>query len=125
MPWLARGTPDAGETDIITKAWSDRWNNCTPAGLLPGMESCWSGAGQYKILAWRDVGTTLKAHWMIWKSEFETYFYTLKNTRMSQPSPTSLPVHLLRESNYIGWIHAISVSWLCGDKAGFHAIAAI
>ena len=44
---------------------------------------------------------------------------------MSQPSPTFLPVHLLRESNYIGWIHATGASRLCDDKAGFHAIAAI
>ena len=44
---------------------------------------------------------------------------------MSQPSPTSLPVHLLRKSNNIGWIHATGDSRLFDDKAGFHAIAAI
>jgi hypothetical protein len=49
---------------------------CDQKGFCFGLESCWVGAGQYKILERREVGTKLKVHWMIWKSEFETYFVT-------------------------------------------------
>jgi hypothetical protein len=45
---------------------------------------------------------------------------------LMNPPPTMIfQVHLLRQSNQVGWIHATSVRRLGGDKAGFHAIASI
>jgi len=44
---------------------------------------------------------------------------------MNQSSPSHFPARPLRESSLIGWIHATGICRLGGDKAGFHAIAAI
>jgi hypothetical protein len=62
---------------------------------------------------------------MIWKFEFSTYFYALKNCLMNQmPTFTFLSTSCVNPTQ-IGWMYAIGGLLENGDKADFHAIAAI
>jgi hypothetical protein len=42
---------------------SESWNKGTPAGLLPGMELCLSGAGSKK-----DPGAAGEVPWFAWRN---------------------------------------------------------
>jgi len=44
---------------------------------------------------------------------------------MNQMFPYHLLACQLRETSYVGWIHATGVGGLSGGKAGFYAIGAI
>jgi len=44
---------------------------------------------------------------------------------MTQASAYNCSARQLRETKYVGWFHATGTFWINGDKADFHATAAI
>ena len=57
--------------------------------------------------------------------EAKTYFYNSKNAWMNQASLFNFSAQQLRESKYLGWMHATGIFRMCGEKVDFYAMGGI